>query len=159
MLSVKTTSFKTCLFHDGLMRITDPRWPAVREVARMILRVEDLLVKGPGWLEEPIVELGLRLADVQPARTMFPSFVLEEGDGIQLMETCSAAPLASCSLDEPDVTTVWIPMPPSLAWEAISKICDDLLRAGYPGCLGCGGPHTEGEWDEVSSRQNMSTGE
>ena len=46
-------------------------------------------------------------------------------------------------------------MSPSPAWEAVSKVSDELLRAGYPGCLGCGGPHAEGDWDEVASRRNM----
>jgi hypothetical protein len=29
---------------------------------------------------------------------------------------------------------------------------EDLLDAGYPGCIGCAGPGAEGEWDEISQR-------
>ena len=43
-------------------------------------------------------------------------------------------------------------------WAAISAVASDLSDAGYPGCLGCGGPHTEGEWDETSSRQEHGKG-
>lgn len=140
------------------MRISDPRWPAVRELARIILRTEELLVKGPSWLESHIVNLGLRLADVQPARTSFPAFLLHAESDIQLIDSTSSELLARCSLGEPELTTVWLPMSPSSAWEAISKVSDDLLRAGYPGCLGCGGPNTEGDWDEAASRRNMLNG-
>ena len=137
------------------MRISDPRWPAVRELARIILRTEELVVNGPEWLESHIVNLGLRLADVQPARTTFPTFVANTVGEIQLVDPASSKILAQCSLEQPEPTTVWLPMSPSPAWEAVSKVSDDLLRAGYPGCLGCGGPHAEGDWDEVASRRNI----
>ena len=48
------------------MRITDPRWPAVRELARTLLRTEALVVEGPPWLESIVHELIVRLGDVQP---------------------------------------------------------------------------------------------
>ena len=137
------------------MRISDPRWPAVREWARTLLRTEDLVVEGPDWLQASVHDLSLRLADVQPARTMFPRFVLGNQDAISMIVPETGAVLGRCSLDEPGPETVWILMEPTEAWAAISTITDDLLRAGYPGCLGCGGPHTEGAWDERSSRQAM----
>lgn len=137
------------------MRISDPRWPAVREWARTLLRTEDLVVEGPDWLQASVNDLSLRLADVQPARTMFPRFVLGNQDAISMIVPETGAVLGRCSLDEPGPETVWILMEPTEAWAAISTITDDLLRAGYPGCLGCGGPHTEGAWDERSSRQAM----
>ena len=137
------------------MRISDPCWPAVREWARTLLRTEDLVVEGPSWLQASVNDLSLRLADVQPARTMFPHFVLGNEDAISLVVPETGDVIGRCSLDEPGPETVWIPMEPTEAWAAISTITDDLLRAGYPGCLGCGGPHTEGAWDERSSRQAM----
>lgn len=137
------------------MRISDPRWPAVRELARIVLRTEDLVVEGPDWLQASVEDLSIRLSDVQPARTMFPQFVLGNPDAIAMIVPETGAVLGRCSLDEPGTETVWLFMEPSEAWAAISTITDDLLRAGYPGCLGCGGPHTEGMWDERSSRQAM----
>ena len=82
---------------------------------------------------------------------MFPAFLSHTAGDIQLVDPASSEILALCSLNEPEPTTVWLPMSPSAA----SKVCDDLLQAGYPGCLGCGGPHTEGDWDEAASRRNM----
>ena len=72
------------------MRISDPRWPAVRELARIILRTEELVVTGPEWLESHILNLGLRLADVQPARTTFPAFVSNTEGEIQLVDPASS---------------------------------------------------------------------
>ena len=31
----------------------------------------------------------------------------------------------------------------------------DLLEAGYPGCIGCGGPGSEGEWNEAIRRAEI----
>ncbi|MFZ8906036.1 MAG: hypothetical protein ACO2Y2_01620 [Poseidonia sp.] len=137
------------------MRISDPRWPAVRELARVMLRTEDVEVQGPDWLKASILALGLRLADIQPARTMFPSFTSGENHAISLISPASGGEVGRCSHHEPAPETVWLPMEPREAWEAISTIIEDLLTAGYPGCLGCGGPHTEGDWDEDSSRRSM----
>ena len=137
------------------MRLSDPRWPAVRELARILLRTDELTVQGPHWLEASIQQLSLRLADVQPARRTFPAFALGKNDAITLVTPAPSVMVGRCSLDEPGAETVWLPMAPIDAWAAISKITDDLLAAGYPGCLGCGGPHTEGDWDEISSRLNM----
>ena len=154
-LRFQRTSFKTCPSCDRMMRISDPRWPAVRELARTLLRTDDMVVEGPDWLQASVHDLCLRLADVQPARTMFPKFVLGNQDAISMIVPETGAVLGRCSLDEPGSETVWLFMEPTEAWAAISTISDDLLRAGYPGCLGCGGPHTEGTWDERSSRQAM----
>jgi len=154
-LMLLRTSFKTCPSCEGMMRISDPRWPAVRELARVLLRTDDVEVRGPDWLKASILALGLRLADVQPARTLFPIFTPGDSDAISLLSPTAGVEVGRCSLGEPAPETVWLPMDPSEAWEAISTVTDDLLSAGYPGCLGCGGPHTEGDWDEPASRRSM----
>ncbi len=137
------------------MRISDTRWPAVRELARILLRTDELTVQGPVWLEQSVQNLALRLADVQPARTRFPQVNPGDQDAISMIVPETSDVLGRCSLDEPGTETVWLLMEPTEAWAAISTITDDLLRAGYPGCLGCGGPYTEGAWDERASRKSM----
>jgi hypothetical protein len=138
-----------------MMRISDTRWPAVRELSRILLRTDELTVEGPVWLEQSVQDLALRLADVQPARTRFPQFNPGNQDAISMIVPETGDVLGRCSLDEPGTETVWLLMEPTEAWAAISTITDDLLRAGYPGCLGCGGPHTEGAWNEHASRKSM----
>ena len=36
-----------------------------------------------------------------------------------------------------------------------SKQVVDLLEAGYPGCVGCGGPGAEGDWNEEVRRASF----
>ena len=139
------------------MRITDPRWPAVRELARIVLRTEELRVVGPAWMEGEVNDLALRLADVQPARTTFPLYHSVDDQRIGFLQPATEVELGACSLDEPSQETVWLPMNPVDGWRAIADVARDLLDAGYPGCLGCGGPHDEGVWDESLSRQQMSS--
>lgn len=137
------------------MRITDPRWPAVRELARTLLRTEALVVEGPIWLESIVHELIVRLGDVQPSRTLFPTFESTSDHRISLRSPTNGQTVGQCSVEEPPNEVVWLPMETENGWAAILAVASDLLDAGYPGCLGCGGPHTEGEWDERVSRQNM----
>ena len=137
------------------MRITDPRWPAVREFARTLLRTEALVVEGPPWLETLVHHMNARLGDVQPSRTRFPSYESTSEPRISLRSPMNDQTLAQCSMEEPSIDVVWLPMETRDGWAALWAVSVDLLDAGYPGCLGCGGPHTEGEWDERGSRQNM----
>ena len=137
------------------MRITDPRWPAVRELARTLLRTEALVVEGPPWLESLVHQMNIRLGDIQPSRTLFPTFESTSQHRISLRSTTNDQILAQCSAEEPPLDVVWLPMETEDGWSTIWGVTVDLLDAGYPGCLGCGGPHTEGEWDEHGSRQNM----
>ncbi|DAC57316.1 MAG TPA: hypothetical protein D7I08_05955, partial [Candidatus Poseidoniales archaeon] len=65
------------------MRVSDPRWPAVRELARTLLRTQSLRVVGPSWLEQELQPLTLKLSDVQPARTEFPTFGIGDAEAIQ----------------------------------------------------------------------------
>ena len=151
----QTTSFKTCLRLGGMMRVSDPRWPAVRELARTLLRTQSLRVVGPSWLEQELQPLTLKLSDVQPARTEFPSFGVGDAEAIQFTDPDNNVIMAQCSQHEPASNVVWLPMGVVDGWTALSEVATDLLNAGYPGCLGCGGPHSEGEWEEHESRQRM----
>ena len=151
-----TTSFKTCLNLGQLMRITDVRWPAVREIARYILRSEHVVIRGPGWLAETVHKLALDLAEMQPSRTSFPSHELDEDDSrITVYSTNDESIVALCGLNEPPLNAVWLPATVHFGWQAIMTVAEDLLQAGYPGCLGCGGPNTELEWNEKENRLAM----
>ena len=138
------------------MRITDPRWPAVREFARSMLRTEDLVIHGPSWLEPVVHQMNIRLSDVQPSRISFPAFQKGDENSISLHRNGEDVMLGKCCEDEPPSEVVWLPMEPETGWASIFSVATDLLDAGYPGCLGCGGPHTEGSWDELASRKNMA---
>ena len=38
-------------------------------------------------------------------------------------------------------------------WDALENMIRELIIAGYPGCVGCGGPGAEEVWDEVENRR------
>ena len=139
------------------MRVTDPRWPAVREVARTLLRTPALCVIGPQWLAEQLHALNLKLSDVQPSRTVFPSHQPASDNVLQFVDAENNTLIAQCSLHEPANQAVWLPMNTSEGWKEITSVADDLLNAGYPGCLGCGGPHSDEDWNEEESRNRMSS--
>ena len=140
------------------MRITDPRWPAARELSRMILRTDGITIHGPSWMKEHVQDLGIRLGDAQPARTMFPAFSSHERDEIVVATTPPVQTLALCGVTEPSIDILWLPMSAREAWQTIASMTTDLLDAGYPGCLGCGGPQSEQPWDENQSRKSMNEG-
>ena len=37
--------------------------------------------------------------------------------------------------------------------DRILEIIRELIDAGYPGCVGCGGPGSEEVWDEIQNRE------
>lgn len=138
------------------MRITDPRWPAARELSRIILRTDGITIHGPSWMKQTVHDLGIRLGDVQPSRTMFPAFSVHERDEILIAITSPPQTLAICGPNEPSIEVMWLPMNPREAWDTLASMTDDLLQAGYPGCLGCGGPQSEQPWNETKSRKSMN---
>ena len=128
------------------MRITDPMWPAVREVARMLLRDDDLAVTGPKDAIQKFNTLVLSMADQQPDRLSFPKGKQTE-DGDENI-TISGNQRVQFGGDEPGLDVIWLPMAAKDGWNSVIHAANDLLRAGYPGCLGCGGSNSESPWQE-----------
>jgi hypothetical protein len=137
------------------MRISDPRWPAVREVARRWLRMEHIILRGPSWLEHEVNELNLIMSDKLPARMIFPEFELVEGDVLRFIDASEQKTVAEVTFQSPEMSVVWLPMETTEAWNALKSTCLDLLEAGYPGCVGCAGPEAEWDWDEANHRREM----
>ena len=137
------------------MRITDPRWPALRELARRVLREGEPVLKGPAFLEQGVMEIGQRIADQLPARITFPIHEHSESSFWELVDEGTETPTARCTQEEPPINILWIPMNPKDGWAAFLIVVEDLLDAGYPGCVGCVGSLTEEEWDESASRASF----
>jgi len=148
-------SLKTCLALDQIMRITDPAWPAVQEAARMMLREDGRTIEAPASLHLSIQELILKMGNNMPARQTFPKVILCEQDSIVFMTQTEIHPRFFCGLKSPPIHTLWIPFEASNIWSDLERAMHDLLDAGYPGCLGCGGHDAEEEWDEDASRKRM----
>ena len=136
-------------------------WPAVREAARRILREDSLIIRTPTRFGEEIERLILMMGDAQPSRLSFPAVIEVDAPSIDVEQVIEAPAelthLARLGPEEPPVDVCWIPLDADDAWAAILEACEDLLEAGYPGCVGCGGPNSELPWDEEKFRQSWST--
>lgn len=131
-------------------------WPAVREAARRILRDEGLALHLPMELENQADGLILTMADAQPSKLEFPQIETHELDSVDVYgpeDTSLARHSIRLGVSEPSPDTCWIPLEATIAWGHVLSACYELLVAGYPGCVGCGGPNSEDPWNEHQSRQ------
>ena len=132
-------------------------WPAVREAARRILRDEGLALHLPVEFENQADELLLAMADAQPSKLKFPKIITHALDSVDVYgpeDSSLGRHSIRLGASEPGPTTCWIPLEVTIAWRLVLSACHELLLAGYPGCVGCGGPNSEDPWDEPQSRQN-----
>jgi len=137
------------------MRISDPLWPAVREVARMLLREEDVVVRAPAEYKPSFDQLCLHMADCMPARTTLPIFY-EHHDDVVTIESTTSFLFAQCGGLAPSLDVIWLPGDSAASWGAIHDMCAELLDAGYPGCIGCVGSPDEPPWNETEHRKRVS---
>ena len=135
------------------MRITDPQWPALREASRRILRLKEIRIIIPTEYHSITSEMILGLGEKQPSRLTFPQ--ITEGPVIAVemltMEEELNGIIIQISHNEPDSDILWIKGDNNL-WLNIIDACEELLSAGYPGCIGCGGPNSEQKWNESNQR-------
>ena len=125
------------------MDITDVRWPSLREAARRFLREDGCILSVPEKYEKEAWDLVQKISDFVPSKIDLPSVVI--GD-------LSVLGLAKIGGKRPGLEICWVP---NSCWSDFEEQVLDLLNAGYPGCVGCGGPGSEGEWDESSRRSEI----
>ena len=128
----------------------------VRETSRLILRGEGLRIHLPERHLEDLRKLILEMSDYQPAKIDYPEYTASELDAINVYQMKSDSTglehLAHVSLNEPNLTVRWVKMEVDEGWKHIIESCRELHEAGYPGCIGCGGPNSELPWDESRNR-------
>lgn len=141
------------------MRIDEPLWPVVRETARQILRCENIVLKIPERFTNDFQQLLLEMSDFQPAKIEFPVMTVGMMDEVfihQKMDNQNSNLLiAYIGLIEPETHVRWVKMKVEEGWNEIMLACRELLEAGYPGCIGCGGPNSELPWDEEKNRATL----
>ena len=125
------------------VEMSDPQWPSLREAARRFLKEEGCELSVPKKYSKQAWGLVQSISDHIPARLLLP--VVVEGE-------IMVRGLFQIGGDEPSMITCWIP---DATWEDFSEQVLDLLEAGYPGCVGCGGPGAEGEWNEAVRRRQF----
>ena len=120
--------------------MSDPRWPSLREAARRFLREDGCTLSVPEGLEKDAWEIVQMIADHVPSKLDLPKVVNGE---------LAIVGLAQIGGLEPPLEICWVP---NCGWSEFSEQGLDLLEAGYPGCIGCGGPGAEEEWNEEVRR-------
>jgi hypothetical protein len=132
------------------MRMDDPLWLVVRESARRVLRLQNIVVKLPKRFKLDLEQLCDLVSESIPSRLIFPEAIFDSKEVIIISlkkpEEYLDGELIKIGLNEPDEDTCWI------------ETGRELLLAGYPGCIGCGGPNAEKPWNEKIFRFQRKSG-
>jgi len=101
----------------------------------------------------------LEMSDYQPAKINFPSFNIDVCNDVRIFERDpqkgTLLLIGYIGMEEPEPDVRWIKMPMGDGWSEVIGACHELHIAGYPGCIGCGGPNSEMPWDEQKSRSQL----
>ena len=140
---VMSAFFKSCPILGDNVDITDVRWPSLREAARRFLREDGCTLSVPQEYESRAWDLVQKISDKVPAKLDLPEVIIGE--------LCVVG-LAQIGGIKPEIEVCWVP---ESNFSDFEEQVLDLLEAGYPGCIGCGGPGSEGEWNEVLRRAEI----
>ncbi len=134
---------------------SDERTRSVRELARRILRSRGVIIRHPSHLQIP-EDLGVQISDLAPSLQFGVDFRGNDTDEVYF-ELIGESGGRIC-LNPPSLDEVWITPPIPVAFDEVVGQVLELARAGYPGCLGCGGPDAEEPWDEAGARIDLGLG-
>ena len=101
-------------------------------------------------ISDGAIELMLKISDHVPSKISFPELSYIESQEIIL--ECSGN---NFNIGEEENQRILLSNLINLRLVIqgrFSKMVLELAVAGYPGCIGCGGPGSEESWDEASSR-------
>ena len=104
------------------------------------MREDGCTLSVPEGLEKDAWAIVQMIADHVPSKLDLPKVVNGE---------LAIIGLAQIGGLEPPMDICWVP---NCGWSEFSEQVLDLLKAGYPGCIGCGGPGAEEEWNEEVRR-------
>ena len=98
------------------------------------------------------------IGDKQPSRLTFPTIEVQDGVielALEQPQEDLEGTIVSIGMDEPPIEQLWIKGDARKMYLEMLESCEELLIAGYPGCLGCGGPNSEEDWNEISRREKF----
>ena len=132
------------------MQMNHPLWPVVRESARRVVRIEKISITAPDEYTSDINHLSGLIGDHIPQRSTFPVHSKVEREEIWIYDDTrvQSHPIIYIGNTEPQIDVCWIELPIKDGFNAIMESCEQLLNAGYPGCVGCDESIQEGRWDE-----------
>ncbi len=126
---------------------------AMREWARRFLSHSEILFKSPASIAEKILSLHLYFNDHAPSQFSQIQQGINVEDSVYLYSNdILIGQVGGQIIDE--LSSVYIPADNIIdKWDALENMIRELIIAGYPGCVGCGGPGAEEVWDEDQNRQ------
>ena len=122
------------------------------EISRRALKSEKLKFSFDKGTKIDIQNLSNSISDSAP------SIIIDikkdiEGINNQIMIFDEERMIGLISEKEPDdFGCIWIPSGAKTFWEDFERRILHLVEAGYPGCIGCGGPGKDDEWNEEENR-------
>ena len=125
---------------------------SLREAARRLLRSEGGILYLNRDISEAAIELMLKISDKVPSKISFPKLAYIESHEILLECLGNNFYIGE---EEKSEEYCWVKSHKSNtgdSWGDFSAMVLELAMAGYPGCIGCGGPGSEEIWDESRSR-------
>jgi hypothetical protein len=123
----------------------DGKSVGLAEAARRLLRSEASVLAVPERLRREALDLALAISDGIPKMIREPT-ILTGASAV------GVAGLFQLGGDAPALEVCWVPGSVEELWPRWVRQVTDLIAAGYPGCVGCGGPGSEGPWVELASR-------
>lgn len=134
----------------------DVRWPAVREAARRILRTPHVRLEVPDEHMHLARDLVSAIAESNPARLVLPE--LTASATFTVIDAETNIPLVVWEREAPQNVLLFRPDGQNqVTFHDVFSMAHELVEAGYPGCLGCGGPGLEAPWDELTWRSRQDT--
>lgn len=136
------------------MQMNHPLWPVVRESARRVVRIEKIIIQAPEEYSNDITQLCNLISEKIPQRSTFPSHKHTNSDEIWIYDNTNDEPypIAYIGLSEPSDDVCWIELKIDQGIFSVLESCEQLLNAGYPGCVGCDNSLPEGRWNENKFR-------
>ena len=125
---------------------------SLREAARRLLRSEGGILYLNRSISDDAIKMMLKISDIVPSKISFPELSYIESQEILL--ECSGNNFYIGEAEKSE-EYCWVKSHKSEtgeSWDDFRKMVLELAIAGYPGCIGCGGPGSEEIWDESNSR-------
>ena len=125
---------------------------SLREAARRLLRSEGGILYLNRSISDDAIKMMLKISDIVPSKISFPELSYIESQ--EILFECSGNNFY-IGEEEKSEEYCWVKSHKSEtgeSWDDFRNMVLELAIAGYPGCIGCGGPGSEEIWDEANSR-------
>ena len=125
---------------------------ALWEICRRVLKSEKLNFIIDDKLEVNIQDLNNKISDLAPTVLLNVTKTKSTNSNEIIIEN-NEQTIGIISKQEPgELEIIWIQNSPKLFWIDFEIRIIKLVDAGYPGCIGCGGPGSEETWNEQQNR-------